>query len=45
MVLAEEAGEARIWAGIHYRFDVDAGQALGREVATKVLARAFDDQE
>lgn len=45
MALAEEAGEARIWAGIHYRFDVDAGRALGHEVADKVMARAFDDQE
>jgi membrane-associated phospholipid phosphatase len=36
-----EAAEARIWAGIHYRFDIDAGQALGRRVAEKVLLRAF----
>ncbi len=36
-----EAGEARVWAGIHYRFDVDAGQELGRKVADRVLARAF----
>lgn len=37
----KEAAEARIWAGIHYRFDIDAGQKLGRQVAEKVLARAF----
>ena len=37
--------EARIWAGIHYRFDVEAGQTLGRQVADKVMARAFDDRE
>ena len=36
----KEAAEARIWAGIHYRFDIDAGQELGRKVAEKVLARA-----
>jgi membrane-associated phospholipid phosphatase len=41
LVLATEAGEARIWAGIHYRFDVDAGQTLGQKVGAKVLARAF----
>jgi len=35
----KEAAEARIWAGIHYRFDIDAGQELGRKVAEKVLAR------
>jgi hypothetical protein len=36
----KEAAESRIWAGIHYRFDLDAGQDLGRKVAEKVLARA-----
>jgi len=43
LALAKEAGESRIWAGIHYRFDVKAGQALGRKVADKVLVRAFAD--
>jgi membrane-associated phospholipid phosphatase len=28
-----EAGMSRVFAGIHYRFDVAAGQALGRSVA------------
>ena len=28
-----EAGMSRIWAGIHFRFDVEAGQSLGRSVA------------
>jgi membrane-associated phospholipid phosphatase len=37
----KEAAEARLWAGIHYRFDIDAGQAIGRKAAEKVLARAF----
>ncbi len=36
-----EAAEARVWAGIHYRSDIDAGEALGRKVAEKVLLRAF----
>jgi membrane-associated phospholipid phosphatase len=36
---AHEAGESRIWAGIHYRSDVDAGEALGEAVAQAVLAR------
>jgi len=31
--MVEEAGLARIYAGIHYRFDVDVGQQLGRQVA------------
>jgi hypothetical protein len=38
--IGKEAADARIYAGIHYRSDIDAGQALGRAVAEKVLARA-----
>ena len=37
----KEAAEARVWAGIHYRFDIDAGQEIGRKVAEKTLQRAF----
>jgi hypothetical protein len=39
--LGKEAAEARIWAGIHYRFDIDAGQEIGRKVGEKTLERAF----
>lgn len=35
--LAEEAGQLRIWAGIHYRSDVAAGVAVGKAVAAKVI--------
>ena len=35
-----EAGMSRIHAGIHYRFDVSAGQQLGRNVAAWAIARA-----
>jgi membrane-associated phospholipid phosphatase len=38
---AREASEARIWAGIHYRFDLEAGQEIGRKVGEKALARSF----
>jgi membrane-associated phospholipid phosphatase len=34
--MVTEAGLARIYAGIHYRFDVDVGQQLGRQVARLV---------
>jgi membrane-associated phospholipid phosphatase len=37
----KEAAEARIWAGIHYRFDIEAGQEIGRKVASRTLDRAF----
>ena len=40
---AEEAAESRIWAGIHYRSDTDAGLALGRAVARLVIDRAKND--
>lgn len=41
LALGKEAAEARIWAGIHYRFDIDAGQEIGRKVAERTLERAF----
>jgi hypothetical protein len=31
--LVTEAGLSRIYAGIHYRFDIDAARVLGRAVA------------
>jgi membrane-associated phospholipid phosphatase len=42
LAIGKEAADARIYAGIHYRSDIDAGQALGRAVAEKVLARTSD---
>lgn len=41
LALGKEAAEARVWAGIHYRFDIDVGQEIGRKVGEKVLLRAF----
>lgn len=41
LALGKEAAEARVWAGIHYRFDIDAGQEIGRKVAERTLERAF----
>ena len=41
LALGKEAAEARIWAGIHYRFDIEVGQDLGRKVGERVIARAF----
>ena len=38
--VAEEAGESRIWAGIHYRHDIEAGLALGKAVGELVIKRA-----
>jgi hypothetical protein len=33
-----EAGMSRVYAGIHYMFDIAEGQALGRRAAAKALA-------
>jgi hypothetical protein len=40
--MIEEAGMSRIYAGLHYRFDCEAGQELGRQVARYVLANGAD---
>ena len=40
--LVEEAGMSRIYAGIHYRFDVEAGQDIGRRAAEKALAGSLE---
>ena len=37
--LAEEAALSRIYGGIHYRFDGEAGLALGRTIAAWAIAR------
>jgi len=39
--LRAEVENARVWAGIHYRFAVEAGAALGRAVADYDLDHAF----
>src|SRR5438067_3952535 len=40
--LRAEIVNARVWAGVHYRFSGIAGANLGREVAQYDLAHAFD---
>ncbi|HYO82001.1 MAG TPA: phosphatase PAP2 family protein [Bryobacteraceae bacterium] len=40
---AKEAGDSRIWAGIHFHMDNDAGVVLGRRVAAKFIGRAETD--
>ena len=41
--LGNEAGESRLWAGIHFRSDIDTGLALGRAIAKLVIERAKKD--
>ena len=40
--MAQEASLSRLYAGIHYRFDMIAGLALGRNVAQKATAADLD---
>jgi PAP2 superfamily len=35
--MARQAGESRIYSGIHYRFDVDDGYVIARKVAARAL--------
>jgi VCPO second helical-bundle domain len=39
--LRAEADNARVWAGLHYRFSVQAGSLLGRQVADYDLSHGF----
>ncbi len=41
--LARDAGESRIWAGIHYRSDVEGGRRIGERVAGRAIDRARTD--
>jgi membrane-associated phospholipid phosphatase len=41
--VGKEAGDSRIWAGIHFPIDNVAGIALGKAVAQKVIAWAEND--
>jgi membrane-associated phospholipid phosphatase len=40
---AQEFGESRLWAGLHFRSDVEAGWELGRRVGAVVIERATHD--
>jgi hypothetical protein len=41
--LGKEAGDSRIWAGIHYPMDNEAGVTLGTKVASKFIEWAEND--
>jgi len=41
--IGKEAGDSRIWAGIHYQMDNQAGVELGKKVASKFIAWAEND--
>jgi hypothetical protein len=37
--ITDEINNARVWGGIHWRTDQEAGEALGRQVGQWVVAR------
>lgn len=39
--ISEEVADARIWAGLHFRFSTDDGASLGRQVAHLVTRHHF----
>jgi membrane-associated phospholipid phosphatase len=39
--LANEAGQSRIWGGLHFPYDHYAGTELGKKVAEAVLQQPF----
>lgn len=41
---AEEAAMSRLYGGIHYRFDNEAGLTLGRQIGRAVLERAGENE-
>jgi hypothetical protein len=41
MALATEVATSRLYAGIHYQMDIDAGLEIGSKVATKVVAQGL----
>lgn len=41
--MADEAGESRLYAGIHYRFDKDASLRIARQIAALALSRRGND--
>jgi hypothetical protein len=40
---AQEAGLSRLWAGIHFRSDIEAGLEIGRAVGQRVIEWANND--
>ncbi len=40
---AEEAGYSRLWAGIHFRSDIEAGLEIGHKVGQLAIERAQND--
>jgi hypothetical protein len=40
---ADQIAESRLWAGIHFRSDIEGGKALGKMIADMVIDRMKGD--
>jgi hypothetical protein len=40
---AEQAAESRLWAGVHFRSDIEAGKQMGKAIAALVIDRLQGD--
>lgn len=40
--IIEIAGLSRMYGGLHYRFDIDAGRAIGQQAAALALAGSLE---
>jgi membrane-associated phospholipid phosphatase len=40
---AQEFGESRLWAGIHFQSDLESGWEMGRRIGAVVIERAKHD--
>lgn len=43
--MADQAAISRVYGGIHYRFDIEAGQTIGRRVASLALSKDVHGHE
>jgi hypothetical protein len=41
--MGEQASESRVWAGVHFRSDIVAGNAIGRDVTQLMFDRIKND--
>lgn len=41
--VGKEAGDSRVWAGIHYEMDNQSGITLGKAVAGKLIEQRLSD--
>jgi hypothetical protein len=36
--MSQQGGEARLWAGVHFRHDIVVGEEMGQQIADRVIS-------